>query len=45
MNERKREKERQEDTEPSDIVKNIPVNKRGGRGRGRPKKASVSLNF
>ena len=45
MNERKREKERQEATEPSDIVKNIPVNKRGGRGRGRPKKANVSLNF
>jgi hypothetical protein len=44
MNERKREKERQEATEPSDIVKAIPANKRG-RGRGRPKKANVSLNF
>jgi hypothetical protein len=46
MNDRKREKEREKATEPSDIVKNIPVNKRGGgRGRGRPRKANVSLNF
>jgi hypothetical protein len=44
MNERKREKERQEATEPSDNIKSIPANKRG-KGRGRPKKANVSLNF
>ena len=44
MNERKREKEIQEATEASDIVKAVPINKRG-RGRGRPKKTNVSLNF
>lgn len=46
MNERKKEKERQEITENSDnVLKNISINKRGGRGRGRPKKTNVSLNF
>jgi len=44
MNERKREKEIQEAADASDIVKAVPINKRG-RGRGRPKKTNVSLNF
>lgn len=43
MNDRKREKELQEVTDQSD-VKAVPV-KRAGKGRGRPKKGNVSLNF